>query len=177
MQRYAHRLITAWTPERAFVEGQGGRCGPRCSFTYVAEDVTFLVPQPSILQRKQMLFWTVQVDVMVGVSSHAEWSRVRLSILDRLMDRGWSHCLERYSVSASDSEMEYQLARGDLFLCVRTNPRVTLDIATYLTEGPVAYAQKRFGCYWKHVQRPSSKGQGSVGVVRSSSARCDHMSS
>ena len=82
------------------------------------------------------------VDIMVGIPSHAEWSLVRSSIVEKLVDRGWSHCFERYSVSAQIGDVGHWLARGDLFLCLRTDPKVTLDIATYITEGPLAYAQK-----------------------------------
>ena len=89
------------------------------------------------------------VDIMVGISSHAEWSLIRRSILDKLVDRGWSHCFERYSTGVPEGMMEHQLARGDLFLCVRQNPRVTLDIATYLSQGSVAYAQRY--CVYHHA--------------------------
>ncbi|CAE7656659.1 unnamed protein product, partial [Symbiodinium pilosum] len=78
----------------------------------------------------------------VGVSSHDEWSRIRVSILDKLQKRGWGTCFERYSVSAPIGSAAYQRARGDLFLCARKDPKVTLDIATYITEGSIAYAQK-----------------------------------
>ena len=99
------------------------------------------------------------VDIMVGIASHEDWIRKRFGVQDRLVERGWSHCFERYSVAIErhSNDKEFLLVRGDLFLCVRYNPQFTLDIGTYLTEGSIAYAQKycipgsgcwlRLGCF------------------------------
>ena len=82
------------------------------------------------------------VDIMVCVSSHEKWAEQRLSVEKKLQERGWSHCFERYSASESYEGHQYHFARGDLWLCTRTDPKVTLDIATYIIDGPIAYAQK-----------------------------------
>ncbi|OLQ04133.1 hypothetical protein AK812_SmicGene12848 [Symbiodinium microadriaticum] len=82
------------------------------------------------------------VDIMVCVSSHEKWAEQRLSVEKKLQERGWSHCFERYSASESHEGHQYHFARGDLWLCTRTDPKVTLDIATYIIDGPIAYAQQ-----------------------------------
>eukprot|EP00439_Symbiodinium_sp_Y106_P044945 s1813_g5.t1 len=118
------------------------------------------------------------VDVMVGIPSHEEWTQTRFSIARKLSERGWANCFERYSVSAPQLSDQYYLARGDLFLCTRAGPKVTLDIATYIVEGPTAHAQKYclpgapsgsgFGCWF-----PQHDGtfRGSRGRLRVSAIR------
>ncbi|CAE7271183.1 unnamed protein product, partial [Symbiodinium microadriaticum] len=113
------------------------------------------------------------VDVMVGVSSEEEWVQRRPAIQQKLHARGWNACFERHSVAAPYGSFEYNLARRDLFLCTRTNPKVTLDIATYITEGPIAIAQKYcpgagIGCW---IPRNDGSFRGSQGRLRVSAIR------
>eukprot|EP00439_Symbiodinium_sp_Y106_P014573 s718_g2.t1 len=113
------------------------------------------------------------VDVMVGVSSDEEWVQRRPAIQKKLEARGWNACFERHSVAASYGSFEYNLARRDLFLCTRTNPRVTLDIATYITEGRIAFAQQYcpgdgIGCW---IPRTDGSFRGSQGRLRVSAIK------
>ena len=100
------------------------------------------------------------VDVMVGLASHRDWPNFHSSVQQMLVQRGWHNCVEWYSTSAtqrSSGSLAHGLSRADLLMCTRKNPKVSLDIATYITEGSVAYAQKYCvaghgisGCWYPH---------------------------
>ncbi|CAJ1339347.1 unnamed protein product [Effrenium voratum] len=82
------------------------------------------------------------VDVMVGLPSEDHWLTLKWSISEKLRARGWGECYGRYSVDASQESQELLLAREDLMLCVRHNPHMVLDIATYIMAERSVYAQR-----------------------------------
>ncbi|CAE7535744.1 LNX2 [Symbiodinium natans] len=85
------------------------------------------------------------VDVMLALPSRQDWPVIRDSVVRRMAERGWHSCLEWYSTSATKQSYKAvtdHLAYGDVLMCSRKNPDVSLDIATYVTEGSIVYAQK-----------------------------------
>ncbi|CAE7695093.1 DEGP2, partial [Symbiodinium sp. KB8] len=81
------------------------------------------------------------IDLMVALPSPQHWPQIRASIRRMLLERGWETCIGGHS-----TEKRTALARAnaheDMLMCTKGNPRVDLDIATYITEGSVLFAQK-----------------------------------
>ncbi|CAK9009382.1 unnamed protein product [Durusdinium trenchii] len=96
------------------------------------------------------------VDVLVGVTSAEAWQTVRWNILHKLEQRGWDNCFSRTSVDAPSGDPKAALAREDLLLCTRTNPRISLDMGSYILGDRSIYVQRYcvgdvmgqdWGCY------------------------------
>ena len=95
------------------------------------------------------------VDVMLALPSLQDWPSIRASIHKKLVERGWHSCIGRRSTR--ETYWAWANAHDDVLMCARRNPTITLDIFTYITDGPVVYAQKYCiprergsGCWFPH---------------------------
>ena len=81
------------------------------------------------------------IDLMVALPSLQHWPKIRASIRQMLLERGWETCIGGYSLT-KETALARANAHEDMLMCTKGNPRVDLDIATYITEGSVLFAQK-----------------------------------
>ena len=58
-----------------------------------------------------------------------------------LLERRWETCIGGYSFK-KEAALARANAHEDMLMCTKGNPRGDLDIATYITEGSVLFAQK-----------------------------------
>ncbi|CAJ1384290.1 unnamed protein product [Effrenium voratum] len=72
------------------------------------------------------------IDLMIGVSSEADWQPTGRAIEAQLLKKGWDRC---WTKSSAKFGSDWQFAaRRDLLYCVRTRPAyMMLDVTSYIT--------------------------------------------